>query len=357
MFLRTLRTTLLLLGAAQFLVRELSAQLPVLRRGSRGEAVARLQVALSNREFSSGAVDGRFGTMLKAALMDYQTSRGLEPDGVAGSAVWKDLGISPEAGDTAFRSYTLTEVDTTGLTALPDEWEARAQLQALPYETVLERLAERFQASRDYLVALNPAAAWPNPGPGASIRVPGVRYETVERVVPADRPRGPGEVAGAADSLAAHADSATAGLRAEWERHAPAGVQVHVSPRQRAVHVVEGEKFVARYPATVGSRQFPNPEGEWKIVSQVYAPDYRYDERYLETGRRSEQALRVPPGPNNIVGLIWMGLDKEGFGLHGAHEPETIGAAASHGCVRLTNWDAQRLARRVGIGTPVTISH
>jgi lipoprotein-anchoring transpeptidase ErfK/SrfK len=333
-------------------------QLPVLRLGAAGDAVALLQVVLGNREFSSGVIDGRFGPRLEGALLDFQRSRGLAVDGVAGPAVWRALEVVPDETHAAgFRAVVVTPTDTVGLAVLPESWEARGALPVLPYGTPLERLSERYQASADYLQTLNPGVGWPNPPPGTRLRVPAVRFETVVRVaLPYRRPRNVGPPARTADSLAVlRADSAIAALRTEWERPAPSGTVVRVSTRQRVVRVYDRGRLVARYPATVGSRQFPNPVGEWRIASQVFAPDYGFDERFLETGVRSERFVRVPPGPNNIVGLVWMGLDKPGFGLHGTDEPQTIGAAASHGCVRLTNWDAERLARHVGIGTPVTI--
>lgn len=356
--------------------------MPVLGPGARGEAVAVLQVALSNREFSPGAVDGRFGPLLIRALTDYQRSRGLEPDGVAGAAVWRDLGIS--SGEVLFRSHEVTPEDTAGLGWLPPTWEERSDLTILPYQTVAERLAERYQTSAAYLVSLTPGARWPNPAPGTELRVPAVAFETrVEVALPYRRPwpHGPGAVdpladlpagldsAAAAESVAvtrerrrvadsvgvAIADSLRARLRSRWERRARPGVEVRVSSRERAVRVYRWGRLVSRYPATVGSREFPNPTGVWRIVSQVFAPDYRYDEEFLRTGRRSGAGIRIPPGPNNIVGMMWLGLNKAGYGLHGTDEPETIGAAASHGCVRLANWDVERLGLHVGIGTPVTI--
>jgi lipoprotein-anchoring transpeptidase ErfK/SrfK len=322
-----LTAAVLLFGA------NLEAQLPALRSGATGHAVATLQVALSNRGFSPGLVDGRFGRLLVGALLDYQYVHGLKTDGVAGPAVWRELGISAIRPTTGFRVYTVVSEDTVGLAVLPASWAARARFPYLPHQSVLERLAERFQASRRYVVTLNRRVSWPNPRPGTKIRVPAVEFHTMTV-----------------------AESPDGALKARWEKGAPAGVEVWVSSRKRAVYVFQNRNAVARYPASVGSREFPNPEGSWKIVSQVYAPDYRYDRHYLKTGRRSPSALRLPPGPNNIVGLMWLGLNKEGFGVHGSADPETIGRATSHGCVRLTNWDAQRLAQWVGIGTPVTIS-
>ncbi len=180
----------------------------------------------------------------------------------------------------------------------------------LPYPTALERLAERHQTSADYLQSLNPGVGWPNPSPGMPLRVLAVRFETEVRVaLPYRKSRRI-----AADSLAAlRADSAIASLHSAWERRAPPDVDVRVSTRQNVVRVYQRGKLVARYPATVGSREFPNPQGEWRVASQVFAPHYRFDRSFLETGTRSERSVRVPPGPNNIVGLVWMGLDKPGF--------------------------------------------
>ncbi|MBA2564069.1 MAG: murein L,D-transpeptidase [Gemmatimonadetes bacterium] len=335
------------------------AQLPVLREGSAGEAVALLQVTLSNHEFSAGPSDGAFGPAVRAALSDYQRSRGLKPDGIAGPLVWKDLaGADAGRADAAFRQVAVAPEDTSGLMTIPDSVEAQARLDVLTYETVLERLAERHQTTPRYLRKLNPAVSWPNPPAGTQIRVPAVEFRTTIALEPSASAPGDsaGVKAGVGDARAPLAEPTNAdGDPRPWEQRAPAGVTVRVSGAERVVRVYDGERLVARYPATVGSPLYPHPEGEWRIVSQVYAPDYRFDAQYLETGVRSEEALRLPPGPNSIVGILWMGLDKEGYGLHGTNEPESIGKAASHGCVRLANWDVERLARHVGIGTPVTI--
>lgn len=352
-----------------------AAQMPVLRTGSRGPAVTLLQVALSDREFSSGPIDGRFGPELRGAVRDYQAAHGLTPDGVAGPAVWGDLGLA--AGDPeslAFRTVTIDAADTVGVAPVPETPEEQAKLAALPYESVLERIAERYQASAAYVQELNPEAAWPNPPAGTAARVPGVKYQTTGASPSGVAAQAPatGAEAQPADTSAptarATADTSArdttapapgadlTAVRKQWEQRGPADVRVVISTPDEALRVYRGDALIARYPATVGSEQFPNPVGDWKIVSQVYAPDYRYDLQYLETGKRSENALRLPPGPNSIVGVLWMGLNKEGFGVHGTNDPASIGRRLSHGCVRLTNWDVERLAKLVGIGTPVVIT-
>ena len=121
------------------------------------------------------------------------------------------------------------------------------------------------------------------------------------------------------------------------------------------VGVFQGDKIVAAYPVTVGSGHTASPIGEWKIRGIAKLPRFRYDKAMLEHGERSKNFQMLPPGPNSPVGVIWIALNKKGIGLHGTNEPETIGRAVSHGCIRLANWDIVRLAQRVKGGVPVSI--
>jgi len=119
--------------------------------------------------------------------------------------------------------------------------------------------------------------------------------------------------------------------------------------------VFEGEKMIAAYPVTIGSAKTQSPIGEWKVRGLAKMPNFRYDKQMLNQGERSKDFHLLPPGPNNPVGVMWIALNKKGIGLHGTAEPDTIGRAASHGCVRLANWDIVRLAGLVKGGVPVSI--
>ena len=117
----------------------------------------------------------------------------------------------------------------------------------------------------------------------------------------------------------------------------------------------EKGKLVAAYPVTIGSEQTQSPQGEWKIRGIARLPDFRYDRSFLKTGERGEKTYLIKPGPNNMVGVVWIALNKRGIGLHGTSEPDTIGRSTSHGCVRLANWDIVRLASKVRAGVKVSI--
>jgi lipoprotein-anchoring transpeptidase ErfK/SrfK len=134
-----------------------------------------------------------------------------------------------------------------------------------------------------------------------------------------------------------------------------ATVSIKIDMKTNMLGVFETDKMVAAYPITIGSAQTASPAGEWKVRGIANLPRFRYDKEMLKHGQRSADFHMLPPGPNSPVGVIWIALNKKGIGLHGTAEPETIGHAVSHGCVRLANWDIVRLAQRVKPGVPVSI--
>jgi lipoprotein-anchoring transpeptidase ErfK/SrfK len=145
--------------------------------------------------------------------------------------------------------------------------------------------------------------------------------------------------------------------RTEERRH-PSGSTANpcqIDTKTNMLEIFEADKLVAAYPVTIGSSQTASPIGEWKVRGVAKLPRFRYDKEMLKHGQRSGNFHVLPPGPNSPVGVIWIALNKKGIGLHGTNEPETIGRAASHGCVRLTNWDVVRLAQKVKAGVPVSI--
>jgi lipoprotein-anchoring transpeptidase ErfK/SrfK len=121
------------------------------------------------------------------------------------------------------------------------------------------------------------------------------------------------------------------------------------------LRVLDNGKLIAAFPVTVGSERLPAPKGSWKVKVIASLPDFRWDEKMLKEGERSDNAITLPPGPRNPVGVYWMGLNKEGIGVHGTDSPWTIGRSASHGCIRLANWDAVKVAGMIAPGTPVEI--
>ena len=280
-------------------------------------ALIRAEVLLDRVRFSSGVVDGKPGTNLKHAIAAFQTAQDLPSTGALDADTWKALAAVPSADRPAAKTYAVTAEDLAGPFA-PDVGEDFVKLAAQPdgpqFATPLEALAERFHMSQALLQALNPDADFKTAG-------------QVLVVVDADAP------------ALAKGDVKT--------------ITVSKAHAQVTAYDADG-KVLAVYPATVGSTERPSPSGVHKVVGVARNPDYVYDPKKLHWGPRSHGKLTIKPGPNNPVGVVWIDLNAPSYGIHGSPDPDKIGKTASHGCVRLTNWDAQALAAGVKPGVVVT---
>ena len=273
---------------------------------------ADLQVALARSSFSPGEIDGRGGANTRKALRAFQGSRSLGVTGESSEETWKSLWAA-SAGPTLV-SYTITAEDAAGpyLATIPEAMDEKAKLERLGYTSILEMLGERFHAAPDFLRRVNQGTSF---AAGDEVKVPNTRLEPV--------PVEAGDV------------------------------RVVVS-REAGTLTVDRDGTVLFFaPVTSGSEHDPLPVGEWKIKGVARDPSYSYHpERFWDADATDAKAT-IPPGPNSPVGVVWIDLDKPYYGLHGTPEPRTIGRGASHGCVRLTNWDATTVARLVKPGTPV----
>ena len=274
--------------------------------GDSGSAVLRTQVLLDRAHFSPGEIDGAYGSNTRRAIEGFQRSRDLPVTGTVDAATWEALDL-----DTAdvLVSYTLTDADVTGpFSTIPADMEAKAELERLGYSSALEALGEKFHASPALLKRLNPDVALEA---GANWRVPNV----------------------AAASL-------------------PEGGHVVVDKSDAVVMLVDAEgATVAQWPATMGSSHDPLPIGEWEIKGVANDPVFHYNPDLFWDADPSHSKAKIAPGPNNPVGVVWIDLSKEHYGIHGTPEPSTIGKTQSHGCIRMTNWSARTLAEAVGPGT------
>ncbi|UWQ20428.1 L,D-transpeptidase [Jannaschia sp. W003] len=270
-----------------------------------------VQVLLDRAGVSPGVIDGWGGGMTVSAIEAFERREGLEPDGQLDPEVWEALG-GPSAG-AVLQDYTITEEDASGLVdAIPEDYAEKAKMESQGYVRVSEKLAERFHMDEDTLVALNEGTDF---APGETILV-----------------------AAPGDDLAAEGEVARIEVRKDVQR--------------LAAFDADGN-MIANYPVTVGSAQTPSPSGTVEVVAIAPDPNYTYDPDENFTQGDNDEVLIVPPGPNGPVGSMWIDLSKPTYGLHGTAEPASLFEAASHGCVRLTNWDAGELAQLVKVGTTV----
>lgn len=243
-------------------------------------------------------------------VVAYQTDNNIKADGRIGKEVWTLLN---QDSHDALTHYTITLADVKGpFVKIPPTMEEQAKLDHLGYSTPEEELGEHFHCSPELLKALNPGKDLSQAG--QEIVVPDViRSKVASRVE-----------------------------------------MVVVSKSKRTVTAVAtGDARVATYPATIGSEHDPLPIGEWKVTVIKQNPIFYYDPALFWNANPDESKAKIAPGPNNPVGVVWIGLSKEHYGIHGTPEPGQIGHAQSHGCIRLTNWDAEELSHYVRVGTPV----
>jgi len=280
--------------------------------------ILRQQIFLDSKNFGPGVVDGRLGEFTRKAMVNYRRANSLPPD-------WMP-DISGISGHTTYR---ITARDLSILGNNASEPEDQARQTKMPYTTLIEVLSERFHTTQKYLRSLNPGIDINSAQAGTGVTVPAISRPFRYHDYPASYP-GP--------------SSATARAR-----------HVTVDVQERILSIRQSGRLIAAFPISPGSEEHPAPVGEWRITGSVPFPWFRYDLGVLKRGERTKDYYNLPPGPNSPVGILWAGLNRPGIGIHGAPAPDTIGRAGSHGCIRLSNWDAAKFYTLVGKGTKVTI--
>lgn len=308
------------------------------------EAAARLQIFLDRANFSPGVITGRYNAFTLKALALYRQSRGEPPPPPAAKPDQAPdvKGLDLNTVGLAFIDYTVADADLKGIGPVPGGVSAQAKLKFLPYRDAAEAIAEKFHCDIRLLKELNPGKSFKL---GDQLKVPNVEpfdLAGVKNLQPGSE----------IQSLVANdlpEESATP------NNQTPPVITVKIDTKTNMLGVLDADRLVAAYPITIGSAQTASPIGDWKVQRIVKLPRFRWDPEMLKHGTRSSHFHMLPPGPNSPVGVIWIALNKKGIGLHGTSEPETIGSAVSHGCVRLTNWDVVRLAQKIKPGVPVSI--
>jgi lipoprotein-anchoring transpeptidase ErfK/SrfK len=281
------------------------------------------QVMLDRIGFSPGTIDGAAGPNLRHAVEAFQTSAALPATGNFDCAT--SHALMNAAGPEVLSNYTLTAEDVNAQfleQPLPADLVAQAQLGALLYESVTEALSERFHASPRLLLRLNPGVSLVE---GAVLRVPAVTpFDPSHKPVP--------------DSTASD-------------------LSVFVSRSASTLRAVRADGTIALFaPVSSGSTHDPLPIGEWKVTGSAWMPPFHYNPELFWDAEPGHSKAVIKPGPNNPVGVVWIDINVPHYGMHGTSRPELVGHAQSHGCVRLTNWDAARLASLVKPGTRVIFS-
>lgn len=343
----------LLCRAAAYAAAEPAAAPPV----SRDDAV-RMQIFLDSKNFGPGKIDGRFGGFTRLSWVEYQKALGQIPPSETFDPHAPELtSISP-----VYLSYTITAADVEDIGPMPKEVPQQAKLKRLPYASLLELIGERFHSSVKFLRELNAGKNMDTLKEGSVVTVPNVatpfNVSDVENQRQAEIDARKFLAEARKRQANANASPAPAPLGAPPKPLPYIDVKrrwVHVSVKDSYLQLHEGDKIIASFPITPGSTAIPTPVGNWFIEDKTLMPEFRWDKSVLMTGKRSDVFFQLPPGPNNPVGITWIALNKPGIGMHGTAEPDTIGRAASHGCIRLANWDAIKLYGMVDRNMRVTI--
>ncbi len=300
-----------------------------------------VQVMLDRLGFSSGEIDGRAGSNVRRAITAFQGAQQMVTSGEVDEETWKRL-AELSAPAQPLTTYQITPADLAGpfVTDIPADLIAQSNLRHLGYTSPLEAIAEKFHSSPALLKALNPHATFaiaderltvPNVEPVDTAPLQQTRQQLSRRGTPR---------------------SGTTGATGTSAEPTAGRIVVRKATSSLTVEDQSG-RVIFHAPVTVGSDHDPLPIGTWQVTTVQHRPAFNYNPALFWDANPAHSKARIPAGPNNPVGVVWIDLTKEHYGIHGTPEPSRVGHSQSHGCIRLTNWDALRLARLTTKGTTV----
>lgn len=303
-------------GTNPGLIETLPIRVPI-KGDVNGPSVLKAQILLDRANYSVGAIDGRWGKNSEIAVYWFQQQNGIEPTGDVDEATFRAIASAAE-GATALVQHRLTEEDVRGpFVTIPRSVYEQAKLDCMCFESVGEKLAERFHTTIETLQWLNPEVRLGDVAAGQTILVPNVRPPAAEN--------GQKDIA-----------------------------RIAISIKGNYFHGHDAnDNIVFHSPTTLGSKYDPSPSETLRTVKTAFNPQFKYQPKLFSEVPDDEPEVDLQPGPNSPVGVVWIALSKPHYGIHGTGSPDTIGYASSHGCVRLTNWDALDVARRTADGTTV----
>jgi lipoprotein-anchoring transpeptidase ErfK/SrfK len=271
-----------------------------------------LQLGLEHAGFSPGLIDGKPGAKTAYATEQFQRANALPATGKPDEATLAALALP---GEGPFTTYTITSDDNTQVTGTTTDWNERAAMKFLGYESLEDLVTEKFHTSRACLNELNPRVDLDHLAAGDTLTVPDV-----------------GEI----------------------PTSFPHASKIEVNLGKKTIRLFDADdKVIALFFCSIARDKEKLPSGNAKVITIAINPEYTFDPALWTDVKNVDHKLTIPPGPRNPVGLAWVGLSLPGYGMHGTPHPEQIGKTGSHGCFRLTNWDATRLANMVSVGTPV----
>ena len=294
--------------------------------------VLHVQVILDHLGFGPGVLDGRGGQSLVAALKGFQEAKGLPITGKPDARTLQALYPYRAARPTVTIALTPQMLAGPFVNPLPKDPAKQAELQTIGYRSVMEKLGEMFHTTPAVIMALNSPTTMLTPG--TKVVFP--------NALPTSR---------AYDAKYRPDWTATLNML-NVDAKQPQADHVVVDKSDGVLRVLDAnDKLIAQFSATMGSSHDPLPLGTWTIKGSDYNPKFHFNPALFWDAKKGQQKEMLPPGPNGPVGVVWMDLSKEHYGIHGTPNPETIGRAESHGCIRLTNWDAARLSMMIKPGT------